>query len=330
MEFPSNGYAADSPFADWPFGNVYRSHSDIASHLHQIGQWHARRALRLYSSEDEFEQLDAAVSVGTSVELLAKSLLASVNPVLLLPHTPDTQALLKYSGTKTPGIDHPDAIQVKSLDATKAVERLRQLKLFPASVAPADNLVFGVRNAAAHMGVVNQNLLRSAIRPMVRFAEHTRIHYGHDEDPWWGDELSSIATQMVLTETLEWEQIVQSKLATARIRVAALRENLPPAAADGILASMLGSPRTTMDYAEPAACPSCDNLGWATGTVDAGAGETQYDEDGWPTFYSRLNVLHFECNVCGLRLTNEAELDIAGVETEIEFQDDGYFPEPDI
>jgi hypothetical protein len=218
---------------------------------------------------------------------------------------------------------------VKSLDATKAIERLRHLKLLPASGAP-DTSVFGVRNAAAHMGVVNQQLLRSAIRPMVRFAEHTRIHYGQAADLWWGDELSTIAPGMVEADALEWEQIVQSKLAAARIRIAELRESLPSAAADGILASMVGSSRTTMEYNEPTTCPSCDNLGWATGTVDSGAGETEYDEDGWPTFYSRLHVLHFECNVCGLRLTNEAELDVAGVEAEIEFKDDAYFPEPDI
>lgn len=329
MDSPSNGYAAHSPHADWPFGNLYRSHADLAGHLHQVGQWHAQRALRLYASEDEFEQLDAAVSMGTSVELLAKSLLASVDPILLLPLNSDSAALLKYSGTKRAGVDHPDAFQVRSLEATKAIERLRHIKLLPVW-GLADQSVFSVRNAAAHMGMVQRNLLRSAIRPMVRFAEHTRIHYGQLPEIWWGDELSTIAPEMVEADALAWEQIVQAKLAAARMRIAELKDRLPAAAADGILASMVGTWRTSMEYNEMTACPGCDYLGWATGEVHQGSGETQYDEDGWPTFYSTLHVLHFECNVCGLRLADKAELDIAGVETEIEFQDDHYVPEPDI
>lgn len=329
MDFPRNGYAAYSPFADWPFGNIYRSHPDLAGHLHEVGQRHAQRALRLYASEDEFDQLDAAVSVGTSVELLAKSLLASVNPVLLLPPSADTSALLKYSGTKTAGVEHPDAFQVKSLEASKTIERLRHVKLLPVW-STADQSVFSVRNAAAHMGVVQQNLLRSAIRPMVRFAEHTRIHYGHTPEHWWGNELSTIAPGMVEADALAWEQIVQAKLTAARMRIAELKHGLPPAAADGILASMVGSWRTTMEHNEITTCPGCGYLGWATGAVDRGAGETEYEEDGWPAFHSLLHVFHFECNVCGLRLTDEAELDIAGVETEIEFRDDDYLPEPNI
>jgi hypothetical protein len=329
MDFPANGYAAHSPQADWPFGSIYRSHADLAGHLHQIGQRHAQRALRLYASEDEFDQLDAAVSVGTSVELLAKSLLASVNPILLLPLNSDAPALLKYSGTKTAGVEHPDATQVKSIEALKAIERLRYIKLMPVW-GTADNLVFSVRNAAAHMGVVQQNLLRSAIRPMVRFAEHTRIQYGQTPELWWGDELSDIAPGMVEADALAWEQIVQAKLAAARIRIAELKDGLPAAAADGILASMTGSWRTSMEHNETTACPGCGYTGWVTGSVDRGAGETQYDEDGWPTFYSLLHIFHFECNVCGLKLTDEGELDLAGVEVEMEFRDDDYFPEPDI
>lgn len=329
MTSPENGYVASSPNADWPFGAVYRSHADLAAHLHQVGQRHAQRALRLYTSEDEFEQLDAAISIGSAVELLAKSLLASVDSVLLIPLNPDTPALLKWSGTKRAGVENPDAFQVKSLEATKAIDRLRHLKLLP-SWGPSDHLVFSIRNAAAHMGVVQQNLLRSAIRPMVRFAEHTRTHYDQSPAAWWGDELATIAPGMVEADALAWGQIVQAKLTAARLRVSELKADLPSATADAILSSMVGSWRTSMEYNETTECPGCGFLGWATGEVDSGAGETQYDEDGLPTFYSTLHVLHFGCNVCGLKLTDEAELDVAGVETEINFQDDYFSLEPDI
>lgn len=329
MDFPRNGYAAHSPSADWPFGDTYRSNADLPGHLHEIGHRHAQRALRLYSSEDTFEQLDAAVSMGSAVELLAKSLLASVNTILLLPVNADVPAMLKYSGTRAAEVENPDAFQVKSLDASKAIDRLRHLRLLPVWTT-SDHSVFSVRNAAVHMGVVQQNLLRSAVHSMVRFAEHARIRSGQSAELWWGDELAPIAESMVEADTVAWAQIVQAKMAAARIRVAEIKAGLPELMVDAILASMTGPWRVSMEHNETTECPACGYTGWATGTVDRGAGETQYEDDGWPTFYSVLNIQHFECNVCGLKLTDEAELEIAEVEAALEFPDEEFFPEPDI
>ncbi|MDQ0000151.1 MULTISPECIES: hypothetical protein [Pseudarthrobacter] len=46
-------------------------------------------------------------------------------------------------------------------------------------------------------------MLRSAIRPMVRFAEHVRLHYNATALSWWGKELSTIAPEMVEADALE-------------------------------------------------------------------------------------------------------------------------------
>jgi hypothetical protein len=328
MESPSNGYAPDSPHADWPFGDYFRKHEDLAAHLHEVGRRHAKRALLLYTSQDEFDQLDAAYSVGSSVELLAKSLLASIDPALLIPRDAEATTILKYSGTKVSGVDHPDAFSVKSLEATKALDRLKQIKLLPPLWVTADHSVLTVRNAAAHMGVVHQNMLRSAIRPMVRFAEHIRLHYDKTALSWWGNELSTIAPEMVAADALEWHQVVLAKIASARVRMAELRASLPTSAAIGIFTSMEGYWRTHIDHNEKMKCPACGFNGWAAGEADRGAGETEYDESG-PTFWSKLHVMHFECNVCGLELTDEVEVSIAGLEVDIEFQDEEYAPEPD-
>jgi hypothetical protein len=236
---------------------------------------------------------------------------------------------MKYSGTKRADVEGLDALSVKSLDASKALERLRIIKLAPVWKNPEDNLVLSVRNAAAHMGVVQQDLLRTAIRSMVRFAEHTRVHFGQTPEFWWGGELATIAPGMVEADSLAWEGIVRAKFAAAKMRIAELKQGLPGPDVDRLLASMTGSWRTSMEHNETTECPCCGYTGWVTGTVDRGAGETQYTEIGWPTFYSVLHIYHFECNVCGLRLTDGAELDIAGVEAEIDFQDDDYSPEPD-
>ena len=114
---PLPRYGASSDKADWPFGEFYRGHDDLDGHLVRVGRWHAQRALRLYTSEDPFDLLDAAFSVGSAVELLAKAMLAATAPTLLLSANADVPAILKYSGTRLPGREHPDAFSVKSLEA---------------------------------------------------------------------------------------------------------------------------------------------------------------------------------------------------------------------
>lgn len=326
MEIPRRGYAEGSENAEWPFGDSFRSHSDLPAHLHQVGRRHARRALKLYTSTDEFEMLDAAFSVGSAVELLAKSLLASVSPALLLSATPDVGSILKFSGTTTPGFSRPDAGTVKSLDAGKCVERLRQLKMAP-PWPQADNAVFWVRNGAAHMGVVDQKMLRSAVRPMVRFAEFVRHRYDHPADRWWGTELDELARGIARAEVEQSEEIVRAKIAAAKLRLHERRRILPASSVETILKAMSGSSRTSIEHEEDQECPACGYTGKAIGIVlEYGVDADPYE--GGVTYYSRMGVTNFECSVCDLELTDELEVMAAGIPTEIDYVDENYDPEP--
>lgn len=326
METPSRGYAEGSENAEWPFGDSFRSHGDLAAHLHQVGRRHARRALKLYTSTDEFEMLDAGFSVGSAVELLAKSLLASVSPTLLLSATPDVGSILKFSGATAPGFSRPDAVTVKSLDVGKSIERLKQLKMAPPWL-PADNAVFWVRNGSAHMGVVDQNTLRSAVRPMVRFAEFVRNHYDRPADRWWGAELDELARGIARAEVEQSEEVVHAKIAAAKLRLRELRESLPASSVETILKAMSGRSRTFIEHDEDQKRPACGYTGKAIGVIlEYGVDADHYD--GVVTFYSRMGVAHFECSVCDLELTDQLEVMAAGLPTEIDYVDEDYEPEP--
>ncbi|MEV8181430.1 hypothetical protein [Specibacter sp. NPDC078692] len=325
---PTRGYVAESPFADWPFGEYHRTHKDLAAHLHQVGRHHAKKALLLYTSQDEFDQLDAAYSLGSAVELLAKSLLASVDTALLMPRDPDALTILKYSGTKISGVAPPDALSVRSLEAGRAIDLLREIKLFPPLWAKTDRSLFNVRNAAAHMGIVHQEALRSAIRPMVRFAEHTRTHHNETPENWWGKELAGVASTIAESEVNSWIQVVQAKIAASHVRLSKLRAGLPASSADAILTSMEGYWRSSIAHIERVKCPACGFRGWATGDVDR-AVDIEYELDGPPTVWSVLTILIFECNVCGLELSDETEVSIAGLAADVMFLDEDYVPEPD-
>lgn len=325
MEIPSRGYAKGSENAEWPFGENFRSHGDLAAHLHQVGRRHARRALKLYTSTDEFEMMDAAFSVGSAVELLSKSLLASISPTLLLSTTPDVGSILKFSGAAAPGFNRPNAVTVKSLDAGKSIERLKQLNMAPPWL-PADNVVFWVRNASAHMGVVDQNTLRSAVRPMVRFAEFVRHHYGRADGRWWGSELDELAHGIARAEVDQWEEIVHAKIAAAKLRLRELRQGLPDSSAETILKAMSGRSRTFIEHDEDQKCPACGYTGKAIGVILEYGVDADHS-DGGDTYYSRMGVTYFECTVCDLELTDQLEVMAAGLPTEIDYVDEDYEPE---
>ncbi|UKA55164.1 hypothetical protein LFT45_04305 [Arthrobacter sp. FW305-BF8] len=326
MKTPSRGYGEGSEHAGWPFGDSFRSHDDLAAHLHQVGQRHARRALKLYTSTDQFEMLDAAFSVGSAVELLAKSLLASVSPTLLLSEPLDVGSILKFSGAKAPGFGRPDAVTVKSIDAGKCIDRLKQLKMSPPWLA-TDKAVFWLRNGSAHMGVVDQNTLRSAMRPMVRFAEFVREHYDHPSDRWWGPELDELARGIAQAEATQWDEIVQAKIAAAKLRLKELQQSLPAFSTETILKSMSGRSHTSVEHDEDQDCPACGYTGKAIGVIlEYGVDADHYD--GGVTYYSRMGVTHFECSVCNLELTDELEVSAAGLPTEIDYVDEDYEPAP--
>src|SRR5215469_7952822 len=67
----------------WPAGKYVVKHDQLKRLLAESARWHARRAIDLFISDQVNELLDAAVSAGSAVELLAKSYLASIDPALL-------------------------------------------------------------------------------------------------------------------------------------------------------------------------------------------------------------------------------------------------------
>lgn len=312
-----------SPAASWPFGSYSLGHEDLAQHLHKVGKRHAQRALRLYSSEDSFEMLDAAFSAGSAVELLAKAVLADIHPALLLGAQTDLQSLLKFTGASVPGREQPDAFTIRSLDAEKCLERLRQLDALPPAWAKDDSKVFHVRNASAHLGMVDRDLLQQAIRSMVRFAEHVRSRGKENVSTWWGSDFEGLIGEMLKQDTEAWESAVHAKLAAARQRFAELKKRVGPRVAETVFKAMSGKSRTWIDHDEPMDCPVCGYRGRAVGVVLERGTDVARDGD-YVVYYSTMLVVVFECSVCDLELTDEREVELAGLETQVEYVDEDY------
>ena len=145
------------------------------------------------------ELLLAAISCGLAVELLAKGLLAKFCPSLLAQNGHVNSTLL-LTGNQMYATSPYPVDGLRSIGADDAVTRaklssstyghmerpkklrdqaaLRQYLLRTASVRPTSTettfLPFRVRNAAAHMGLVEQSQLHDAVIEMVEAAIFSR------------------------------------------------------------------------------------------------------------------------------------------------------------
>jgi hypothetical protein len=102
----------------WPQGTSWASHVDLAASLADSGEAHARQAVRKWVSGDLFDQLQAAMSAGCAVELLAKAHLAAIEPSLLSDRA-DVDGLLHLSGKGA--LAASGATEIRTLSATLAV-----------------------------------------------------------------------------------------------------------------------------------------------------------------------------------------------------------------
>ncbi|MGN8131512.1 hypothetical protein [Paenarthrobacter sp. 22069] len=261
--------------------------------------------------------LDAAFSAGSSVELLAKSLLASVSPVLLAAsNNTDVWSLLRFAGATVPEGEMPSGAKVKSIDANQSIERLRYLRMIPIPWSQGDSAaVFEVRNAAAHMGLVDREALSSAMRLVVRFSEYARIRLDQGTDEWWRKNLGLVVEQLLDEGLSELQRGVQAKLASARLRYEEDWGARPPELVKPLLESVR-YPRPEGSFSSMyRVCPVCGHLGLAYGytSEEECLVELPHPDGGfWMNPY--LGVTEFDCSSCRLHLVGDAELRAAGLD----------------
>src|SRR6476661_2555388 len=151
----------------WPAGQSIVPNSGLKWVLADSARWHARTTLANFASNNRNELLQAAISCGTAVELLVKATCASVS-FSLLAKDGDRDSLLMLSGNGR--ITTVAATSMKSIlgqDALFLAKRLH--KDIPTVVERAP--VFVVRNAAAHMALVDADELHQAVKQMVRIID---------------------------------------------------------------------------------------------------------------------------------------------------------------
>ena len=302
----------------WPAGRFSVPTGNLKSIMALSGRHHARRAIRLYVSFDRDELLDAASSIGTAVELTAKAFLASVSTSLLALKG-DRDSILLLTGnasltTRTP-------VQLRSVSASEALDHARRIdsRLPWREVDPA----LEVRNAALHMGIVQQTGLRPAIIQMCKLLEVLVPAMGLDFERYWGDEWHAVESVLDDART-ELAATVAAKRAAAVVHFNSLMESLGKSSIDMLLATTTPKPVRYADHDDEVTCPVCGALAWLGCIIRRGELEFERDEYGnMDHVWVDLDAVPvaFYCALCRLDLEDE-ELDEFDLPRSIELEPD--------
>lgn len=294
----------------WPGIGRPMPHSDLPNHLFQAASMHARRALA--NATDDLALLDRATSIGTSVELLAKSALAHLNPVLIAEDR-QSKHLLLFSGVSTIAPE-----KAKTRTAADCMTVLNQAKPFDYK-SDRDSGVFDVRNLAAHLGLVDPTKFDSALNTMVALSEQiveiiSATDPALDRTAYWGiDFLPQVDERLKAQAEAKLLMLEQLKAAALyeieRLRGRGLDDDVLSEWADREPPGYFDEPQHDRDdrfVRHP--CPVCRFDGWLEYTISRGPIEYEYDDDGTPglPFVEVVSEpKEFSCAVCNLRLGND-------------------------
>jgi hypothetical protein len=314
----ANGKGSESRTI-WPGIGKGFAHEDLPKHLFTVAAIHARRALA--AAEDQLDKLDRATSIGTSVELLAKTALALISPTLIAEK--DAKSLLLYSGV--PAIPAHEAKSKAVIDCLLILKHSHSIDFNPQT----DSKVFSVRNFALHMGQVDGTLFQEALRTMTRLNEEIldvikNYDSTLDRTAFWGHRLLAQVSERLKEEQearrVELEELKEAarqrfdRLQSQGLDYDALDQiaDRDPGIDDGDVWDIwFDAP----DYRpERPLCPVCQMLGWlGYEVVNRGSTYTETDDDH--VFYRvdmTIQAATFVCQVCGLRL-HSALLRLAGM-----------------
>lgn len=302
-----------------PAVDVNPHHVRLPQRLYAAAQQAARIAIQHHASQDESEQLQAAVAIGSTVEYLARALVATHDPLLLAKEkNVDSQIMLSRANLGEP----LSPSLLRSIDISEVWKLLQRLnkRLAPhidkggQGTAPTA-IVMTVRNAAAHMALVDAAALEDAARALVTIVEAMHPIGNRDEPNFWPTELAS-SVQLLKTEnTTAAARRSQTKIDLARENHRKLL--------DGMLHDERERTQALLERRDVifvtleryrnvlADCPACGRSGTITFLIEEGEPEHggyeetpggSYIDRGWARSLTFAAAI-FQCPVCALQLS---------------------------
>lgn len=309
---------------------LYSATADLRDVLLSSASWHAGVALRQFVARGRHDLLQAAVSVGIAAELLMKAYLEHEAPALLAEKG-DRESVLLLVGHSS--VSKEQAMRFKSIGGAELLKYFRRLSSVPTTLPnPAEFKPMQVRNAAAHMALVDSDLLRDAVTEFCDIAVKTLAKMSVPESSFWGEDVIDTVASLVTEAEDRTLALARVKIGAARKRVEAKLAGIPDAEKERVLSLLasdifhswvgFGDPRSTR-HEEAVDCPACEATAVLVYEAVRETFRFESPELG-PYFEVTGYPFVFVCQACGLELEEE-ELRVspdltASIELEPDFE----------
>lgn len=319
----------------WPAGDLHYPYEELPNVLIDGSSLHARLAHELYPGEAGWDAQRLAISIGTAVELLLKNVLARQS-FHLLTDKYSNETALTLDGKGTASAHLPQLTTVAGLAAFDRVNKLCGLQLKKDDF----ELIFQVRNSAAHLGVASVHTNKAAFRQMVLLTDRLFTYLGSDTPTrigYWGGEDAESFVRAIVDEAIsevrvKYEQLVRR----AKVDYQKLSLSLIEAGKAEVIRQFAEVPPTIdvdAEEASPHQCPACENMGWVVYEVSRSIPFVEHTEDEFryelgDAYVEREgSAVRFECGVCRLKLDRRDYLVEAGIALETDLDPDDATPE---
>ncbi|GAA4746315.1 hypothetical protein GCM10023217_14930 [Gordonia alkaliphila] len=292
---------------------------------------HAQLACKLHPGSEGWDAQQLAISIGTSVELLIKHMLAQRSFNLLADRFSDDTALT-LDGKASKSVSLPPLTTVTAAAAFDRAKRVCNLNLVKSDY----DIVFEVRNAALHLGIASEHANTEALKKMAALAGEIFDHLGVSRakrSAYWGGAAAHAFVESLVDEAAdEVRARYDWLLSVARSNYEQLVENLVGSGKESVV-RQFAEVRPTIDpIAEesvPQQCPACRNMGWIVYAVDRSSPIVEYADEEYgyrlsETYVERDGIAdRFECGVCRLKLSRREYLVQAKMPMETTLEPDG-------
>lgn len=299
----------------WPTFYGWLRHPQLAQALHDLAAEWARRALEQPGVDES--ALDTTVrmaAMGQASELLVKSTLAGINPVLLADKA-NMATLLKLTDNPTDGA----LGKMTTVGAQDAVKRLNECRPRSTPEISQPTRALEVRNDAIHLGLApRKDELDAALNELVRLAEQVfevrkALGQSHDWSEFWSAKHIQIVEARQRAFHQQLVEHYQDLIATAQESYRKMTEYLSKEAKNRLVAELasrvpfLGEREEVRRHT----CPACANTMWVIYDVQR---DVDIDDSEMPSggssiphgysFYARVHarVASALCPVCRLAL----------------------------
>lgn len=293
-----------------------RNRPPLADELLDSSRRFAQSAVAAYSAEswDVFY-----LHLATALEHLAKSVLASADPVLIADSRSGFDTLLHLTGYGDRARIPEFAGAVKTVGLSDALERVARLIDNYKLPGPGVVHLIGVRNSFVHAAQGGKMAAEQVLGDVAGYVEQLIRARGVDATAYWG-ETSELVADHREKRLDAIHASYRRRLQAAKDRYAATIGSMESPARTAFVAAV--TPQgINADFSEiPRDCPACGNVGVLFVALAEPEWEPDWDYgDGQPyvagMYVASIRIFgqEFECRACGIALDGP-DLELAGMD----------------